>query len=260
MGTRKEKFEDYDGFVDKFKPKLTTDDCYTPEPVYEAVRQWVSENIMPLEGVEILRPFWPGASYRDAEYPEGAVVLDNPPFSCLAEIRRFYQDRGIRYFLFAPALTCLSANLDDCIIVVSETVTFANGANVPVAFVTNLDTGGLGLWVSGQLSEAIRKTKKEVKPKKSRNKYKYSPHVLTTATARMLARPGVELKIGRASMYKIPALDSQREQGKTIFGRGWLLSDGARQEAERARQEAERARQVSWPLSDREREIISSLE
>ena len=26
----KEKFEDYEAFVEKFKPKKTTDDCYTP--------------------------------------------------------------------------------------------------------------------------------------------------------------------------------------------------------------------------------------
>ena len=27
-----EKFNDYEGFVEKFKPKRTTDDCYTPPP------------------------------------------------------------------------------------------------------------------------------------------------------------------------------------------------------------------------------------
>lgn len=27
----------YDAFTEKFKPKLTTDDCYTPEPVYDAI-------------------------------------------------------------------------------------------------------------------------------------------------------------------------------------------------------------------------------
>ena len=27
----------YEGFVEKFKPKLTTDDCYTPPAVYDAV-------------------------------------------------------------------------------------------------------------------------------------------------------------------------------------------------------------------------------
>ena len=32
--------EDYEAFVDKFKPKKTTDDCYTPENVYQAIANW----------------------------------------------------------------------------------------------------------------------------------------------------------------------------------------------------------------------------
>lgn len=31
---------EYQAFVDKFKHRLTTDDCYTPPKVYEAVKQW----------------------------------------------------------------------------------------------------------------------------------------------------------------------------------------------------------------------------
>lgn len=30
MSIRQQTFLDYDGFVEKFKPKKTTDDCYTP--------------------------------------------------------------------------------------------------------------------------------------------------------------------------------------------------------------------------------------
>ena len=30
----------YKDFTDKFKLKLTTDDCYTPPEVYDAVRDW----------------------------------------------------------------------------------------------------------------------------------------------------------------------------------------------------------------------------
>lgn len=33
----------YQAFVDKFKPKKTTDDCYTPANIYEAVAAWVAE-------------------------------------------------------------------------------------------------------------------------------------------------------------------------------------------------------------------------
>ena len=35
------KSKTYEGFVEKFKPKKTTDDCYTPPAVYEAVKDWV---------------------------------------------------------------------------------------------------------------------------------------------------------------------------------------------------------------------------
>ncbi len=70
--------ETYEEFVDKFQPKKTTDDCYTPPEVYEAVRQWVGDKVMPLaEGVEIVRPFRPGGDYQAEVYPEGCLVL--PP-------------------------------------------------------------------------------------------------------------------------------------------------------------------------------------
>ncbi len=36
----------YEEFVEKFKPKKTTDDCYTPPIIYDAVLNWVRENII----------------------------------------------------------------------------------------------------------------------------------------------------------------------------------------------------------------------
>ena len=33
----------YQDFKDKFKPKKTTDDCYTPALVYDAVAAWVAK-------------------------------------------------------------------------------------------------------------------------------------------------------------------------------------------------------------------------
>ena len=34
------KSKTYEEFVEKFKPKKTTDDCYTPPTIYEIVKQW----------------------------------------------------------------------------------------------------------------------------------------------------------------------------------------------------------------------------
>lgn len=181
--TPEELKNDYDGFVEKFKPKRTTDDCLTPEPVYNAIRQWVNDNILPLDGVEIVRPFWPGGDYERAGYPDGCLVLDNPPFSILAKIRRFYHRRGVRYFLFAPALTMADSarELDATYIVCGEPITYDNGAKVPTSFITNLDCGGAGLWMAGTLSKAIREAIDGMKEVSDKPVYEYPPHVVTPA-------------------------------------------------------------------------------
>ena len=58
LSTRgREGDEEYNAFVDKFKQKLTTDDCYTPAPVYDAVLDFV-RGLTPLQGREDVRPFW----------------------------------------------------------------------------------------------------------------------------------------------------------------------------------------------------------
>lgn len=100
--------ETYEEFVEKFKPKKTTDDCYTPEPVYDAILEWVRNEYNIGEDVPIIRPFYPGGDYEHHDYPEGCVVVDNPPFSILKAITDFYLEREIKFFLFAPGLTLFS--------------------------------------------------------------------------------------------------------------------------------------------------------
>ncbi len=94
-----EETAEYKDFVDKFKPKKTTDDCYTPPLVYEAVKNWACKEY-DIDPDKIVRPFYPGGDYESYEYPAGCVVLDNPPFSILANIISFYLERGIAFFLF----------------------------------------------------------------------------------------------------------------------------------------------------------------
>ena len=94
----KKLFEDYDGFVEKFKPKKTTDDCYTPPIVYNAVAEWVA-NEYDLDKSTFVRPFKPGGDYEREDY-NGKIVVDNPPFSILAAIVDFYLFYGIKFFSF----------------------------------------------------------------------------------------------------------------------------------------------------------------
>ena len=115
--------DDYEGFVDKFKPKLTTDDCYTPPEVYDVVAGWVAAEYG-LDRSGFVRPFWPGGDYEAFDYPEGCTVVDNPPFSILSKIVRFYLDSGIRFFLFCPSLTAMSGrrNFGEVCAVIRATV------------------------------------------------------------------------------------------------------------------------------------------
>lgn len=131
--------ENYAAFENKFKPKLTTDDCYTPEPVYDAIAEWVAAEYG-LERDSFLRPFWPGGNYQAEDYAPGAVVVDNPPFSIVAEIVRFYSAAGVRFFIFAPALTLFTATeCPVCYLPCGVSITYANGAKVATSFITNLE-------------------------------------------------------------------------------------------------------------------------
>lgn len=100
--------EEYKAFEEKFKPKRTTDDCFTPPAIYEAVLEWVREEWNIADDVPIVRPFYPGGDYENYKYPKNCIVVDNPPFSMSAKIRNFYNKNGIRFFLFAPTLTLCS--------------------------------------------------------------------------------------------------------------------------------------------------------
>ena len=110
--------EEYQEFLKKFEAKKTTDDCYTPDNIYDAVRDWVAEKYE-IGSAAIVRPFYPGGDYKSEKYPFGCVVIDNPPFSIISEICEWYTSKRINFFLFAPTLTLLgimrgSANYVAC--------------------------------------------------------------------------------------------------------------------------------------------------
>lgn len=252
------KSQSYDEFVDKFKPKLTTDDCYTPPLVYEAVLKWCREHI-DMGDTEVVRPFYPGGDYQNYDYPEGCIVIDNPPFSIFAEIRRWYQERGIRYFLFAPHLTLFGSNINDTAIITDTVITYANGAKVNTAFVSNC-LGEVGVMTSPELARSIAHADEQNRQERriTLPRYTYPNNVLTVSAIAPLASH-VSIFIPRSRLAFIRRLDAQREHKKVIFGGGYLIPDEEAHIIEEARRKAEEARSMKWSISEREREIIDGL-
>ena len=252
--------EEYQEFLSKFEAKKTTDDCYTPDNVYEAVKKWCFDRYG-LAGKKIVRPFYPGGDYQNENYSGNIVVLDNPPFSIISEICEFYTERNIPFFLFAPTLTLLgiargTMNYVAC----GAGVTYENGAVVSTSFVTNL--GDKKIIASSELRDTIEEANKENLRKLHRElpKYSYPNEVLTATMLCYLAAHDTSIEIDADDVYFIRALDSQKDEGKGLFGSGFLLSEKAA--AEKAAAEKAAAEKVNtniWELSEREIQIIKGL-
>lgn len=256
--TREEKHNDYEGFVEKFKPKKTTDDCYTPPAVYAAVKDWACRRFG-IDPDKTVRPFWPGGNYEALDYPAGAVVLDNPPFSCLAQIVRFYQTQRIPYFLFAPALTALGyTRIGASVLFTDSKITYHNGAQVNTAFVTSY--GDNAVEITPDLGDAIKAAQCKGRTIK-RTVYQYPPNLLTTQGALALARHGVPYALPRREAVFVRSLDAMRTEGKEAFGGALLISNAAAARKATAEQAFSTPAVTAkiWELSARERQIIEEL-
>lgn len=267
--------QQYDQFVDKFKPRHTSDDTHTPPNVYEAVLSWC-ERRYGVERSRVVRPFFPGGDYAHAEYPADCVVIDNPPFSRLAEIVKHYLGARVPFFLFAPWLTMLghTRNVGCAAVYCGKTITFDNGAKVAVGFLTSLEGADVVAVAAPDLGDAleacdkvnIKIGKKHVAP------ITLPESLLTGGRMNYLADHHTPHTVRRSDVAFVRKLDNYPGG---IFGGGYLLSDRAaadraaaeraaaeRADAERAAAEraaAERAAAKKVELSDRERAIVRSL-
>jgi hypothetical protein len=250
---------EYLEFLQKFEVKKTTDDCYTPPKVYDAVKDWVlDEYADSMKGMDVIRPFYPEGDFAAEDYC-GKVVIDNPPFSILSKIVRFYEERDIKYFLFAPALTTFNVNAKTSIITASN-IEYANGAKVQTNFITSLDDK-IKIRSAPKLKMAIEEAQK--KDTVSLPRYTYPANVISSARLSKIAT--VNFSVKRCEAFgRVSAIDSQRIAGKTIFGGGYIISTAAAAELKAAELKAAELKvahdEVEWKLSEREVTIIAELD
>lgn len=252
--------DEYKEFVEKFKPKKTTDDCYTPPEVYNVIADYV-ETEFKMKRADFVRPFYPGGDYEHFEYRPGQIVVDNPPFSILRDILEFYQAHKIKYFLFSPHLTLFSnASRCGCAIVCDATIIYENGARVKTSFVTNLDEEN-AIRTEPRLKDEIETAQKTAKDKRPKlPTYVYPDNVVTAALLGPCIARGLEVRISKSEANAFGNLDAMREAKKKTFGSGYLVSDAW---AERIKDyKAPKAIDkdtVFWKLSEREKMIVERL-
>ena len=265
-----EENKEYKEFVEKFKPKKTTDDCYTPPAVYEVVLQYVREKC-PIEGLKVIRPFYPGGDYENENYDEHCVVVDNPPFSIISQIIRFYNAKGVKYFLFAPHLTLFSSNQDYTAIVTSANIVYENGAKVKTSFVTNM-MGDVKILGDAELRKRIQSVVANTNKVKLPI-YQYPDNVITISRIASLVEKVENIVIMKKEVTFCRQLESQKSQKKALFGSGFLASHSVAKELVAkelvakelaakelvAKELAKKEEVIYWELSDAEHSIIKQL-
>lgn len=246
--------EKYHQFIKKFETKRTTDDCYTPPAVYDVVLDYVKEKC-DIEGLKVVRPFYPNGDYQSENY-EGCVVVDNPPFSIFSHIIRFYLERNIKFFLFAPHLTLFGTDQDYTGIVVGVEIVYDNGAKVSTSFVSNMfgDIRILGDVDLHQRLKKVQELNKACLPS-----YKYPDNIITANTISQIVSRGVSIKIKKKDVMCHPIMDAQKPMKKKIFGGGFIVSDRVADEIKRMKEKEIQRKVVHWELSNREKEIIKTL-
>jgi hypothetical protein len=267
---------EYQEFVKKFEAKRTTDDCYTPDVVYDAVAEWVASEYN-VSRANFVRPFYPGGDYQKEKYKPTDIVVDNPPFSILASIIDWYNERGIRYFLFGPQLTLLGTTAKRCACLpVGVSITYANGASVNTSFATNLEPEEIAFRADARLWKMVNDANREYEKtvRKQLPRFIYPREVIMSPTLSAFSRLGIDFVVKKSECCPIEELDQQREAGKAIYGKGFLLSTRLTEERERCeelrierevqyKEERERGIRESsqvWELSERERNIIAQLD
>ena len=257
-GEMREEDEEYQAFLAKFQDAKTTDDCYTPPNIYEAVVSFVVKTYGVKEK-DFVRPFYPNGDYQNENYPHDCVVVDNPPFSILAEIISFFEKNKIKYFLFAPTLTLFSSSSSSSssALPIAASVRYENGANVNTSFLTNLEPRNIRARSCPELYALMKKANEDNlrKQQKELPRYEYDKHVVTSTMVAQFSRYGIDFVVPRDESERIGGLDSQKKFGKGIFGSGFLISDRVKAE----REKAEREKAERWELSQKELEIIARL-
>ena len=272
-----EEDDEYRDFVDKFKAAKTTDDCYTPVEVYEAVASWVADQYG-VERRKFVRPFYPGGDYKRYTYPEGCVVVDNPPFSILSEILQHYNENSVRFFLFAPTLTLFSSSSSSSTALpAGVSVVYENGASVNTSFLTNLEDKSVRVKSVPSLYRVVQRAADEFAKSlhKELPKYSYPDNIVTSSFVARLSKYGIDFSFSVGESEPIGAMDAQKEVGKAIYGKGYIIAEkaaaekaaaekaaaekGAAEKAAAEKAAAEKAAAQRWQLSEREKQIIQKL-
>jgi hypothetical protein len=91
-------------------------------------------------------------------------------------------------------------------------------------------------------------------------RYTWPKEVIMSPFLHKCSQYGIDFTLKKHQVQLIEELEQQRELGKSIYGKGYLVNDEVLHQREIAEKEiAEKEDAYVWELSDKERDIIAQL-
>ena len=209
-----------------------------------------------MTGKCILRPFYPGGDYENAEYPDNGIVIDNPPFSIFVKIVRFYLFHEVPFFLFGNGMTIMQVcKYGATAVITGGGIKFHNGAEVGINFATNLLTDVVAI-TAPTLSDMIKACPSQNQNVKLPN-YGYPENLCSVSDMQTIAAGGVDFQVLRSEAHIIGGLDNHPKGKSALFGDHLLISQAKAQAKAKAKAKAQAI--IPIPLSEREKKIIENL-
>lgn len=256
-----ENTREYNEWLDKFKPRHTSDDCFTPSNIYTVIKDMVCKR-WSIDPATVCRPFYPGGDYEHFDYAN-RVVIDNPPFSLTHEIVMFYTARNIPFFIFCSGRTPLpfgARSADVTCVITFSNIVYDNGTKVPTSFLTNLENSDVLIETWPALYDELEKAnlaqaKKLGTETRPRTKCIYPKNLFSLASLSQIH--DVPITIHRKQAALVQAANEY-----SIYGNGILVSDDTADMLIRAREQHElmkKQRERQLTLSPEQMQIVDRL-
>lgn len=201
-----------------------------------------------------------------------------PPFSKQKEIKEFYLNKGIDFFLFTQSTTCFSGNTEEtgdvCYVLCgSRGITYARPVDgmrreIDTSFITTMEPKNVLIRSASDLREKIDdammatwKEDEETKNKRKVTLYHYPDAVLTSSRAKRIFGhyPG-KIEIYRDEVKYVKNLEYMRQNKRKVYGSCYLLNTRKAKEIAEAEKIADANRTYNVYLTDVEQEIIDELD
>ena len=104
--------------------------------------------------------------------------------------------------------------------------------------------------IDNAVAETLKERRKQIP------KYSYPLNIVTSQMVSQYSKYGIDFEVSVEESIPISQLDSQKESGKSIYGKGYIINSKKKAE----REKAEREKVERWELSKRELDLIKSLD